>query len=489
MSRFALVAAVVLLVFSPVLAQPAPAEPTPIPAADTATAAAAEVPAPVAAAPAPEAAPAHDEAAAHSGTHIGDTLPLWTPLPFIALLLCIAILPLVAGHWWEHNSNKAIVAALWAIPIGLYIATVDYHLLIHTAHEYFSFIVLLGALFTISGGIYITGNLTGRPLTNLTFLIIGSILANFIGTTGASMVLIRPLLRANSDRKHKQHIFIFFIFIVSNCGGMLTPLGDPPLFLGFLRGVEFFWTLKLFPQWALVNILVMATFMGFEMRAFAKERPEDIQADLEVVIPVGISGRVNILFLLGVLGAVFIQEPVFLREGIMIVMALLSYYVAPKAPRNENKFTFTAINEVAILFAGIFITMVPALQILEARGDELGINTAWKFYWATGALSSFLDNAPTYLTFASTACGLTGASVDNLQSLLHVPNGELFLAAISCGAVMMGANSYIGNGPNFMVKAIVEEGGVKMPTFFGYMIYSGLVLIPSFIIVTLVFFI
>lgn len=424
---------------------------------------------------------------------IGRELGVWTTFPFAGLLLCIALCPLFAAHWWEHNGNKAIVAAIFGLPIGLYVGLMDYHLIVHTLIEYFSFIVLLGSLFVISGGIFLTGNLTARPHTNLTFLAVGAVLANFIGTTGASMVLIRPMLRANAERKHKQHIFVFFIFIVSNVGGLLTPLGDPPLFLGFLRGVPFFWTIQLWKEWLLVNVLVLATFLVLEVRAYAMESVQDKLDDLSVQIPLGVAGRWNIVLLAGVIGAILLEVvwpgvPQFTREALMIVMALLSYFAVPNGPRASNKFTFGAINEVAILFAGIFLAMVPALQILEARGAELGINSAWKFFWATGALSSFLDNAPTYLTFASTACGLLGASADNLKTLLSVPNGAYFLSAISCGAVMMGANSYIGNGPNFMVKAIVEEDGVKMPSFFGYMLYSGIILIPSFIIVTLVFF-
>lgn len=425
---------------------------------------------------------------------IGHALGLWTVLPFAGLLLAIAILPLACGHWWEHNRNKAIVSAVFGVPIGCYIGFLDHHLILHTAIEYFSFIVLLGSLFIISGGVYLTGNLTGRPLTNLGFLAIGAVLANLIGTTGASMILIRPLLRANAERKHKQHIVIFFIFIVSNCGGLLTPLGDPPLFLGFLRGVPFFWTLALWKEWLLVCGLVMATFLVIELRAFARETLRDKEDDLAVQIPLGIAGKVNILLLLGVLGAILLETfvpglPVFTREAIMIVLALVSYFGVAHGPRKSNKFTFAAINEVAILFAGIFLAMVPALQILEARGGELGIDSAWKFFWATGVLSSFLDNAPTYLTFASTACGLLGASADHLETLLAVPNGAHFLSAISCGSVFMGANSYIGNGPNFMVKAIAEETGVRMPSFFGYMVYSALVLLPSFAVVTFLFFV
>ncbi|HBW46782.1 TPA: sodium:proton antiporter [bacterium] len=432
---------------------------------------------------------------------LGNELGWWTVFPFVGLLLCIAILPLAFPHWWEPNRNKAIVAAIFGVPMALYMGYLDYHLVLHTASEYFSFIVLLTSLFAVSGGIFLTGNLVGRPITNLFFLIVGAILANLVGTTGASMILIRPLIRANSERKHTLHIFVFFIFVVSNCGGLLTPLGDPPLFLGFLRGVPFFWTLRLLPQWLLCLFLVLSTFMFLELRSFKKETQITRKEDIADYVPLGISGKINFLYLVGIMISVFL--PGMMREaevdgklisgwGIpwreigMIAMILCSMKLAPSGPRIANKFTFNAMQEVGYLFAGIFAAMMPALEILKARGGELGLSQPYQFFWASGILSSFLDNAPTYLTFASTALGYLG--IDNLHVLALDPEKSIYLMAVSCGAVFMGANSYIGNAPNFMVKSICEESGIKMPSFFGYMLYSGLVLIPSFAIVTFVFF-
>lgn len=409
---------------------------------------------------------------------LGHTLPLWTVIFFIVMLITIAVMPLTHAHIWESNRNKAIVAAVIALPIGIYMGFKDHHELIHVGLEYFSFIVLLGSLFTISGGIYLRGDLRSTPLVNTMFLAIGSVFANFIGTTGASMVLIRPLLKTNSERQYTYHIPIFFIFIVSNVGGLLTPLGDPPLFLGYLRGVPFFWTMRLIPEWFFAVSIVLLIFYIVDRHAWSKEKTEDLLLDVAMMEPLKIEGKRNFIFLGGVIGAVFLQTP--LREAIMILMAYLSYTLTPREYHESNKFTFHPIIEVAVLFAGIFVTMVPALLILKARGGEFGITEPWQFFWLTGSLSSFLDNAPTYLTFLSLAQGLSlGGSV------VGVPN--ILLKAISTGAVFMGANSYIGNGPNFMVKAICEERGQKMPSFFGYMLYAALILLPVFILVTFVF--
>jgi len=441
------------------------------------------------------------------GHHLGKLLPFWLMIPFGGLLLAIAILPLAAGHWFEKNRNRALVAGLFGLPVLAYLVLrfggEGVGLVLHTGEEYISFISLLAALFTISGGIYVTGNLLGTPMSNLGFLLIGAVLANLIGTTGAAMVLIRPLLRANSERMYKRHVVIFAVFVICNIGGLLTPLGDPPLFLGFLRGVSFFWTLHLIPQWALAVGMTCAVFLVFDFRAYRREPVKAIKADIEDYVPLGISGKINVLFLLGVIGSVLLSKPLghlgetmrfpFLRELIMGAMMLLSLRVGPRGPRQANHFSWGPILEVAIIFAGIFAAMIPALAILQARGGELGLTRPWHFFWATGVLSSFLDNAPTYLTFTSTAQGFL--SVDKMAGLMSEtalpPLGlspARFLAAISCGAVFMGANSYIGNAPNFMVKSIAEESDVKMPSFFGYMAYSGLVLVPIFAVVTMIFF-
>ncbi len=440
---------------------------------------------------------------------IGKQLELWTMLPFVGTLLCIAVLPLFAGHWWEHNRNKGIVAALFSVPIAIYLASAfgaeGQHVLLEAVLEYIPFIVLLGALFVITGGIVVEGSLSGTPLLNTTLMCLGAVIANVIGTTGASVLLIRPLLRANAARQRKSHIVMFFIFIVSNCGGLLTPLGDPPLFMGFQNGVPFLWTMVLWKEWLTVNVILLVIFNFWDQRVFDKEELERAGSQLEAVQqhqPLRILGRRNALFLLGVVLAIFAQGQdwigKFAQVGLMALMGVLGYTLTPRENREKNRFAFGPIIEVAVLFAGIFITMAPALQILNAWGQgyrlvfgqSLGLSEPWQYFWASGALSSFLDNAPTYLTFAATACGKSGIALEPgyLAKLLETSHGPGLLAAVSCGAVFMGANTYIGNGPNFMVKAIAEENGVKMPGFFGYMLYSGVILLPTFVVVTLLFF-
>ncbi len=409
--------------------------------------------------------------------------PLYTGIPFAFLLLSIAIMPLAFPHFWEKNRNKAILTAAISLPVFAFLVLDFPSELTHNLKDYVSFIALLASLFIISGGILIKGDLKATPGINTAFLAVGAVIANLIGTTGASMLLIRPLLRTNEERKNTGHIPVFFIFVVSNIGGCLTPLGDPPLFLGYLKGVPFTWTLGLYPEWLVTLAIVLGIFFVWDRRAYAKERPEDLKLDLLDYEPVRITGKINMLFLLGVVASVFFQVGAPYRELIMAAMAGLSLAFTKKALRRENGFTFYPISEVAIIFAGIFVTMVPLLTILEARGAELGVTRAWQFFWYTGGLSSFLDNAPTYLTFFSMAQSVTGGAAGAIAGV-----DEGLLRAISLGAVFMGANTYIGNGPNFMVKAIAEERGIRVPHFFGYMAYSGLVLIPVFIIVTLLFF-
>jgi Na+/H+ antiporter NhaD/arsenite permease-like protein len=452
---------------------------------------------------------------------LGVNLGAWTILPFAGTLLAIAILPLVVPHSWEKNRNKAIVAALLAVPIAAYLV-IAWHdagveVLIEKAKEYASFIILLAALFIITGGIYVQGTFSGTPLVNTGFLALGAVLANLIGTTGASVLLIRPVLRANAARQNKVHIVIFFIFVVSNCGGLLTPLGDPPLFLGFLKGVPFEWTLRLWPEWLLVNLVLLAIFNLWDQAAINREERERVGSQLEEVqkhAPLRLHGLRNLLFLLGVVATIYASgrgwlnggEPwqFGIQEGLMLTLAVASYFLTPKINHINNRFTFGPIIEVAVLFAGIFVTMAPALLILNAWGQgqrdvlgvAFGLSEPWQFFWAAGSLSSFLDNAPTYLTFAATACGKHGIAIEDryLETFLSHGDAEMkiltakLLAAISCGAVFMGANTYIGNGPNFMVKAIAEENGVKMPSFFGYMAYSCGILLPTFALVTYFFF-
>ena len=432
--------------------------------------------------------------------------------PFVFLLASLAILPLAAPHFWERNKNKAVVSLGLGLPAALFFLFRDWHILANTALDYVAFIALLGSLFVISGGIYIRGSFAGLPLVNAAFLLIGALLSNCIGTTGASMLLIRPLLRANHMRHHKSHIVIFFIFVVSNCSGLLTPLGDPPLFLGFLRGVDFAWTLQLWPEWLLVITGLLVIFIVFDSYWFAKEH-QDIRQILKkndgyLSDRFGIEGGHNFIFLglivalilLGGYGLYPLKGRVIFGEPFgaviskivqaigMAAIAVISFKATARATHEKNHFGFGPMIEVAILFAGIFVTMAPALIILETKGAHLGVHHPVQFFWLSGFLSSFLDNAPTYLTFTSLAKGALAIGGEGLKELMHHPEGQYFLKAISCGAVMMGANTYIGNGPNFMVKAIAEHAKVKMPSFFGYMAWSIGILIPLFIVVSLIFF-
>jgi Na+/H+ antiporter NhaD/arsenite permease-like protein len=442
---------------------------------------------------------------AHS---LGSQLPLAAIVPFLALLTAIALLPLRAAHWWESNRNKAIVAALCALPVAGYLLTgfgsAGQERLLETARDYLSFLALIGALFVITSGIHLDGSLSGTPLSNTAFLAIGAVLANLFGTTGASVLLVRPLLRANASRQNKAHVFVFFIFVVSNCGGLLTPLGDPPLFLGFLKGVPFGWTLGLWKPWLTVNGLLLVLFNFYDQVVFDREERARPGSQLEEAMrhePLRIRGTHNLALLLAIAAIVLASGSGLgnggrawafgVQEGLMLAVAFAAYASTPAALRESNRFTFGPLVEVAVLFAGIFVAMAPALAILNARGGELGLHEPWQFFWASGSLSSFLDNAPTYLTFGATAAGVHGIPAEGryLSRFLELgPAAARLLAAVSAGSVFMGANSYIGNGPNFVVKAIAEENGVAMPSFFGYLGYSGAILLPIFALVTFAFF-
>ena len=442
----------------------------------------------------------------NSGAHVehkGADLALWSVIPFVIILLCIAILPISPhhiAHWWEQNNNKLIISGvLGGIAFGILAANgwtgKIYHTLIF---EYVPFIILLGSLFYISGGIVLKGDIKATPVNNLLFLLTGSFLASIIGTTGASMLLIRPLLKTNSERKHVVHTVIFFIFMVSNIGGSLTPLGDPPLFLGYLQGVPFTWTFGLFPEMIFSIVILSIVYVIWDNIQYKKETKIDIKKDAAAAEPISITGQVNFLWLLGiVLSVAFLNENyipaikhnpyiAFVREAVMIGLVFASFFTSDPKLREHNKFTLGPIQEVAYLFIGIFITMIPALILLEAHGKELGVTQPWQFFWAAGGFSSVLDNAPTYLTFLSLAKGLTGAT--DVHQILANKEWEQLLKAISVGAVFMGANTYIGNAPNFMVKSVAEENKVPMPSFGGYLLYSFGVLIPLFILITLIFF-
>jgi len=406
--------------------------------------------------------------------------PIYTVAPFVAMLLAIAVGPLWVPRWWESNRNKLAVSALLGLPVLALYSVRRPGALLSMAEEYVAFIVLLAGLFVISGGILLRGDLAATPLTNTVFLALGSILASFVGTTGASMLLIRPILQTNRERTRVRHTVIFFIFLVSNIGGMLTPLGDPPLFLGYLQGVPFTWTFRLWAPWALQVFGLLAIYFVWDTRQYAREPSAALRRDRAQIEPLRLRGALNIVWLgLVVLAVAFLHEP--WREAAIAALAAVSLWRTPRAVRRANGFTARPIVEVAVLFAGIFLTMIPALELLRVRGGELGVREPWQFFWASGILSSFLDNAPTYLTFLALGQGLGLA-----REVVDVPHA--ILAAISVGSVSMGANSYIGNAPNFMVKSIAEEQGVQMPSFIGYMLYSGTILLPLFVLVTVVFF-
>lgn len=418
--------------------------------------------------------------------HLTDIPPLISVLPFILLLLAIACLPLIKGYWWESHKNKARVILIFSLPILLYFLFKDPFHLVHVFEEYTAFIILLGSLYTISGGIALVGEVVPTPVATTMFLGLGMVLANFIGTTGASMLLIRPLLKIMSTRKTIHHTVIFFIFLVSNIGGCLTPLGDPPLFLGYLNGVPFIWTFKLWKPWLLLGSGLMTLHFVLDYWIWKKENPFRISQMVETnlkspAVKLHLEGKINFVFLLGVvLSVAFLGSPY--REVFMVLMGVLSLWVTPDELRARNNFTYDPIYEVAILFLGIFITMQPALLILRTKGQTLGITEPWQFFWISGTLSSFLDNAPTYLTFFNLA-----KSLGTSGPIPGIPE-ERILEAISLGSVFMGANTYIGNGPNFMVKSVAEATGVKMPTFFGYMLWSLGILMPSFLMISYLFF-
>ena len=429
----------------------------------------------------------------------------WAIAPFALLLVCIAALPLIPGvnHWWEENKNRAKVAGGFAaltllyylfLHDGLFDVESTKHVLKHAmVDEYFPFIVLLGALFTVAGGIRIGGDLLATPSTNTKIMAFGTGIASFIGTCGASMLLIFLLLRTNQQRKHAKHTVIFFIFTVCNCGGLLLPIGDPPLFLGYLQGVPFTWTFfELFVPWLLVNSYILLTYYLLDkFYYYRKEDPADLERDAVELSPIRVDGwKLNAPLLIGIVLAVAFLDPripipgtnfrawPYVRELIQIGILLISFYLGPKKPRQDNNFSFHAINEVAVVFAGIFICMQPALQLLSAKGDEISwLGSPGSYYLVTGGLSAWLDNAPTYLVFFKVAQGD--------MTVMEFVHQEVNLVAISLAAVFWGSMSYIGNGPNFMVRAVAEKSGVQMPSFFGYIGWACAFLLPALILVYL----
>lgn len=428
----------------------------------------------------------------------GSTPSLLASLPFVLLLMGIGLFPLLIPHLWHRDSLKAVFALALALPVAL---TAPWHGILHALLEYLAFMTLIGSLFIVSGNIHLEGTWPGTPRANTALLGLGAVLANFLGTTGASMLLVRVLLGTNRGRQHQVHLVVFFIFIVSNTAGLLTPLGDPPLFLGFLHGVPFHWTLGLAPQWLLVNGLLLALFWLCDSRFFADRvhgDPETAEksASHRLSPTLFVQGGHNVLFLLGIIGAVLLKGvmgesvgALVLSSGIMALMAWLALRTTPAALRALNGFSWAPVLEVGILFAGLFVTMGPAIALLEHNSESLGVTKPWQFFWYTGLLSSFLDNAPTYVAFGSLALGGSGLGPDaDFGNLTQLDQGIL-LAAISCGAVFMGAMTYIGNGPNFMVKSIAEASGIRMPGFFGYLLWSCGLLLPVLVICCWLFFI
>ena len=445
-------------------------------------------------------------------------VPIWLCIPFAGLLLCIAVMPLVKGEWWE--AHQPLVVALWIIVLVIPFAvlygvgdTVE-TVLECTVNDYLTFIILLFGLFCVSGNITMEGDFAGSPRINVGLLAIGTLLSSCIGTTGASMLMVRPVIKMNSWRKRKSHIMIFFIFMVSNMGGCLTPIGDPPLLMGFMRGVPFFWSIHLFPVLLFNMVILLFIFYHLDKRNYRKDIAEGRKPDISKPgTEFRIDGLHNIIFLIMIVAAVILSGvlpgmpafqdaagnvrgihifgevslsfPSLIEIVLILLAAFLSFKTTKKEIRTRNHFTWGAIQEVAVLFIGIFITMQPALMLLKAVGPNLGLTEPAQMFWATGALSSFLDNTPTYLVFLTTA-GTLGFTSGISTTLGTLP--EKMLSAISCGAVFMGANTYIGNAPNFMVKSISDENGVNMPSFFGYMLWSVSILIPVFIIDMLVFF-
>lgn len=444
--------------------------------------------------------------------------PLWLCLPFAALLVSIAVFPLVKPLWWEKRQGwvVAALALLFLIPFGvLNGAGVSAETALEClVNDYLPFIVLLFGLFCVAGNITLTGDLAGSPRVNVALLLFGTLLSSWVGTTGASMLMVRPLIKMNSWRKRKRHIMVFFIFLISNIGGCLTPIGDPPLLMGFSRGVPFFWSLRLFPVMLFNMAILLFVFYWLDMQAYRRDIAAGMKPDISRPgTEVRIRGLHNLVFLAMIVAAVILSGtlpalpafrtadgrvlgvtlpggveltlPSVIEMVIILAAALLSFRTTDGSVRKENHFTWGAIREVAVLFVGIFLTMQPALLLLQTHGASLGLKTPMEMFWATGALSSFLDNTPTYLVFLTTACALNFTE-GVATTLGTVP--PAMLSAISCGAVFMGANTYIGNAPNFMVKAISDENGIRMPSFFGYLLWSLVFLGPVFLLDALIFF-
>ena len=427
---------------------------------------------------------------------------LWALTPFAIMLLSIAVMPLIAGKWWENNLHKFYVALALSIPTGYYLIAngMGENLQHQILKDYLPFIILLGALFIVTGGIRINGDVQARPRNNTLIMAIGYLLASFIGTTGAAMLLIRPLLEFNKQREYKVHTVLVFIALVANCGGILTPLGDPPLFLLYLRGAEFSWFMNMLPEWLTVGAIILTGYYFVDRYIYYhKEHIANVMADFREKTPLYIKGRINIIYLICIILTVAYVNPSHLpqmgaedaplresamREIILIIIALFSILTTRRGLREANQFSWEPLIEVAVVFIGIFVTMTPALIYLNAHATSLGLQTPDQFFYGAGFLSAFLDNSPTAVAFHTVAQGIPHAT--DAVMVAGVP--QEILRAISLGAVFFGAMTYIGNGPNFMVKSIAEHNGVRMPSFFGYMFrFSLIIMLPVYIIVQLIF--
>lgn len=446
------------------------------------------------------------------------SVPIWLCIPFAGLLLSIAVMPLIKPNWWEKNQPLAVIAwsLLFIIPFTVTYGAFEsaQTVLECVVNDYLTFIILLFGLFCVAGNITVEGEFAGSPRINTGLLAIGTLLSSLIGTTGASMLLVRPFIKMNSWRRRKSHIMIFFIFLISNMGGCLTPIGDPPLLMGFMRGVPFSWSLHLFKILIFNMIILLFVFYHLDMRAYRKDIARGLKPDISKPgTNFHIDGLHNLIFVAMIVGAVILSGvlpgmeafqnadgtvkgihilgevtlgyPSLIEIFIILLAAFLSFRTTNANIRVRNHFTWGAIQEVAVLFIGIFITMQPALMLLKAKGADLGITEPYQMFWTTGALSSFLDNTPTYLVFLTTAGALGYKS--GMSTVVGTVPVHL-LTAISCGAVFMGANTYIGNAPNFMVKSISDENGIRMPSFFGYILWSMVCLVPVFVLDTLIFF-
>ena len=430
----------------------------------------------------------------------------WSMIPFGLMLLTIAVAPLLAEHWWESNKHKLTVALFLGVPtaVCLIMGGMLHELEHQLFGDYVPFIILLLALYVVTGGIHLSGDIKATPWVNTSFLGVGWLLASIMGTTGAAMLLIRPLITTNQQREHKVHTILFFIALCANCGGLLTPLGDPPLFMLFLRGADFTWFMSMWAPWLFTGAVLMAIYYVLDTIYYKKEHAHALQADHEQQVPLVFKGKHNLLYLVGIVLAVaFINSGTipemanphapmwlrYLREIVLLSLTLGSLYTTKRNVRyGMNKFSWAPIMEVAVLFLGIFTTMTPALAYLNANAASLGLDATWQFYYSTGLLSSFLDNTPTAVAFHSVATGLTPDQMAVFGGDMMAGIPEILLKAICIGSVFFGAMTYIGNGPNFMVKAIAEENGIKMPSFFGYMLkFSLVVLLPVYILVQLIF--